>query len=131
MKTLTAPLDLTAEAAAIARRRPDVIRTDAVSRSCPPHAALLHRIAAVMTTESLPPAHLSVNGRDVVIDCSGDPLVENAVRRWAAALDLLVTEVPVDGPAGVAATRWDASGWDGSNCWWHVFGVLPVAAVTS
>lgn len=105
--------------------------TALASPSCPPHAALLHRIASLITTEGLPPAHWSINGRDIVVDCTGAELVENVVRRWAAAIELLVVEIPVDGPAGVAATRWDASGWDGTGCWWHVFGDLPVAAVTS
>lgn len=100
-------------------------------QTCPPHAALLHRLAALITTEQLPPAHWSINGRDIIVDLTGTGLVENAVRRWAAALDLLVTEVPVDGPQGVAATRWDASGWDGTGTWWHVVGDLPLAAVTS
>lgn len=114
-----------------AREAAKAAHPSTISKQCPPHAALLHRLAALITTEDLPPAHLSVNGRDIVVDLTGTGLVENGVRRWAQALDLLVTEVPVDGPQGVAATRWDASGYDGTNTWWHVIGDLPLAAVTS
>lgn len=99
--------------------------------TCPPHAALLHRLASLITTEQLPEAHISVNGRDIVIDASGQPLVQNVVRRWAQALNLIVTEVVYECPDGTAATLWSASGYDGTNTWWHVAGAEPVPAVTT
>lgn len=127
------------EISEIAARRPDVIRAReaaiaqhpaTVSKQCPPHAAQLHRLASLITTEQLPPAHLNINGRDILVDLTGTDLVENGVRRWAAALDLLVTEVATD-KNGAAGTLWSASGWDGTNTWWHVAGALPLSAVTS
>lgn len=123
MSTVT-ELAMRQEVATIARRRPDVIRPN--PSTCPPHAALLHKIAALITTEDLPPAHVSVKGQDIIVDCSGSGLVQGDVRRWAAALGMVVTEVAYDCPDGTAATLWSASGWDGTGCWWHVAGALPV-----
>lgn len=91
--------------------------------TCPPHAAMLHRIASLITTAQLPPAHVMVNGRDVLVDLTAEELVESGVRRWAAGLDLTVTEVRTD-----TGTLWSASGWDGQNVWWHITGALPVPA---
>lgn len=91
--------------------------------TCPPFAALLHRLASLVTTADLPPAHVSVNGRDVLVDLTGCELVENGVRRWAAALGLTVTDVHAD-----AGALWSASGYDGTGVWFHVTGALPVPA---
>lgn len=99
--------------------------------TCPPQAAMLHRLASLITAENLPPAHIVINGPDVIVDASGEELVQNVVRRWAQALDLLVTEVAYDNPDGTAAVLWSGSGWDGTGTWWHVAGAQPVPAVTS
>lgn len=124
-------LEAQREADRIAQARPDVITTHVVSRTCPPFAALLHRLAALITAEDLPPASVRVDGLhgQVFVDASGCELVENVVRRYAAALDLgPVTEVPVDGPSGLAAVQWSASSYDGSGVWFLVSGeqLLPV-----
>lgn len=128
---MTAVTELAArrEIAEIEQRRPDVIRRDP-HRQSPPHAGLLHRIATLITTENLPPAHININGRDILIDATNGELVQNTVRRWAQALDLIVTEVAYDSPDGTAATLWSASGWDGTGCWWHIAGALPVPATS-
>jgi hypothetical protein len=119
----------------IERRRPDAIHRDqdrqtvafTPSRSCPPHAALLHQIAALVTTENLPPARITADGSEVFVDASGVELVQNVVRRWAAALELVVEEIPLDTGEGFAATCWTASGYDGTGVFWHVAGTKPVA----
>lgn len=126
MSTVTDLPSVAARRAAAKAQHPATL-----GRPCPPHAAQLHRLAALITTEALPPAHLSINGRDVMVDCSGSELVQGDVRRWAAALDLIVTEVVYDCPDGTAATLWSASGWDGTNTWWHIAGAQPIPAVTS
>lgn len=129
MTTTLDELGLRREADSIAHRRPDVIRPNA--GTCPPHAALLHRLASLITTEDLPPAHIGVKGQDITVDCSGSEQVQGDVRRWAAALSLIVTEVAYDSPDGTAATLWSTAGWDGTGVWWHVAGTLPVSAVTA
>lgn len=126
---MTAVSDLAAH-----RQVNDQARADAIARhpagkgmgTCPPHAALLHRVASLITTENLPPVHISIHGNDITLDASNGELVQNVVRRWAAALDLIVSEVPYDLPGGTAATLWSASGYDGTGVHWHVAGALPV-----
>lgn len=128
---------MTAVSDLVARRETnDQARANAIARHpagkalgpCPPHAALLHRIASLITTENLPEAHISINGRDIIVDASNGELIQNVVRRWAAALDLIVSEVPYDLPGGTAATLWSASGYDGTGVHWHVAGAQPVTA---
>src|SRR4051794_30609935 len=112
-----------AEADAIQAKRADAIAAHPATRSkCPPHAALLHRVAALITTEDLPPAKVSITPEgEVLVDLTGAELVENAVRRWAAALDLIVTDADVE-ICGFAGRRWIASGFDGHGtgigAWW-------------
>lgn len=110
-----------AEADAIAAARADAIAMHPVSRSkCPPHAAMLHRVAALITTEDLPPAKITVTtAHEVHVDLTGAELVENAVRRYAAALGLIVTQAEVE-VNGFAAIRWIASGVDDGAVWWCV-----------
>lgn len=124
-----------AEAAAIGRRHPDVAdrrrETDRrATGSCPPHAGLLHRIANLITAESLPLAKVQIDRGQVEIDATGCELVLNVVQRWAAALGLLVVEVPSE-VNGFAATMWEASGYDGTSVWWRVHGteLLPTPMV--
>lgn len=125
--TAVSELALRKEIADIAARRPDVITPDA-HRPCPPHAGLLHRLAALITTEDLPPAQVTITpAREILVDCTGQTLVENTVRRWAAALELPpVTEAPFD-VDGFAATLWSSSGYDGTGSWRKVEGyeLLP------
>lgn len=88
--------------------------------TCPRHAADLHRIASLITTGDLPPAHLSISGRDVLVDLTTSELVENGVRRWAAALGFeIVTEVRTD-----TGRLWSSSGFRGGQ-WFHITGALP------
>lgn len=117
------------EADDIARRRTDAISRHPAGTARPPHAALLHRIANLITAEDLPPARVTIRGSEVLIDASSEGQVENTVRRWAQALDLLVTQVAYDLDNGVAATLWSTSGYDGTGVWWHIAGAEPVAAV--
>lgn len=127
-----------AEADRIGRRRSDAIAAHpaTVSKQCPPQASLLHRVAALITTEQLPAARVTTT-RDgqVIVELTGAELVENGVRRWAAALGLLVTEAPYEVDSGLAATQWYASGFDGHGAgvgaWWYVHGyeLLPTPMV--
>lgn len=122
-------------AAGIAARREQAIaqHPSTVSKQCRPHAALMHRLAALITTEELPPAKVTfaftVTGPEVEVDATGDENVQNVVRRYAAALGLPpVIESPYDAPGGFAAIRWTASGRDGTGTWFFVHGyeLLPV-----
>lgn len=115
------------EARRIADRRPDVVLT-APRPTCPPSAALLHRVASLITTEDLPPARITVTeDGQLLIDCSQNPLVENAVRRWCAALDLgPVTETAAES-GGFAAVEWSSSGY-AFGPWCHVVGGLLLPA---
>lgn len=128
--TVTADeLAMRREADRIGRRRSDAIAAHpaTTSKQCPPHASLLHRIAAIITTENLPAARVTTT-RDgqVIVELTGAALVENGVRRYAAALGLLVTECPFETEGGLAATQWYASGFDGHGtgvgAWWYVHG---------
>jgi hypothetical protein len=119
-----------AEAQAIADRRSDAINAQpaTTSKQCPPHASRLHRIAATITAEDLPPARITISDGAVDVDLTGTELVENGVRRYAAAINSPVTETPFD-VQGFAATKWTASGWlDGS--WWSISGTELLPAVT-
>lgn len=135
--------DMRSEAARIGRAHPDVLsREQAIARhpattsKCPPSAALLHRVASLITTENLPPARVTTT-RDgqVIVELTGAELVESNVRRWAAALELVVTEAPFEVDSGLAATQWYAAGFDGHGAgvgaYWHVHGyeLLPTAMV--
>lgn len=128
------------EADAIGRRHPDVLTREqakaahpaTVSKQCPPHAALLHRVASLITTKNLPPATVTVTTHgEVKVDATGTGLVENCVRRYAAALALPVIETPFETDSGYAATRWEAGGFDGHGsgvgAYWIVSGyeLLP------
>lgn len=109
----------------IARSRQDAIAAHPATRSkCPPHAALLHRVAGLITSEDLPAATISITPKgEVLVDLTGNELVENGVRRYAAALELVVTVADVE-VRGFAAKRWIASGFDGHNAgvgaWWCI-----------
>lgn len=113
-------VEMRAEADRIGQRRPDAIRPTTAG-TCPSHAALLHRVASLITTEELPPAKVTVTpAAEVLVDASGGLLVENTVRRYADAIGQTVTETPVD-VSGWAATQWSASGYLDS-VWFHIVG---------
>jgi hypothetical protein len=128
-------VDMRSEARRIADRRADAIAQHpaTISKQCPSHASLLHRVAAFITTEDLPPATVRVTpAAEVFIDATGSDLVQNCVRRYAAALDLPVTEAPYDNDSGFAAVQWSTSGYDGgTGLWWSVSGheLLPTPVV--
>jgi hypothetical protein len=122
VKALTPVIDRSAQAARIA-----AMAAQAAARPLPPFAARLHRLAALITEHDLPQAQLAISERSVVVAVH-EGLVESHVRRWAQALDLIVTEVPCDMPDGTAGTSWSASGWDGRGTWWMVEGRAPLAA---
>lgn len=126
MTISTDELAMRRESDAIAARRVDVIRPPR-SSSCPPHAALLHRLASLITTEDLPPATVTVTpDREVTVDLSRSELVECDVRRWSAALDLdPVTEAATE-VGGFAATSWSTSGYDGTGTHWTVIGTVQL-----
>lgn len=114
-------ISMQAEADAIAARRADTIRVhpSTVAKQCPPQAGLLHRIASLITTEDLPAAKVTVTPaatHEVLVDLTGADLVENGVRRWAAALGLIVTDAEVE-VRGFAARRWIASGFEAGMYW--------------
>lgn len=124
-----------AELAELTARRVNEV-PDRPAGKCPPYAALLHRVASLITTENLPPASVTVTVHgEVRVDATGTGLVENACRRWAAALGLVVTEAPYEVDSGFAATRWEAAGFDGHGtgvgAYWHVHGyeLLPTPVV--
>jgi hypothetical protein len=112
------PEEKVAEAAEIQGRRGDAIAGHPVTLSkCPPMAVLLHRVASLITTEDLPPATVTVTPTgEVRVDLTGSELVENSCRRWAAALDLIVTEAAVEF-RGFAARRFIASGYVDGIYW--------------
>lgn len=113
-------------------RRPDAVLPTVTSqpRTLRPFAARLHRLAAFITEHELPEAGIAV-GQDSVVVLVHDGLIQNTVRQYAQALDLLVLEEPFDMPDGTAGTRWSAVGY-GPDCrtWWSIEGCAPVPAVT-
>jgi hypothetical protein len=113
-----------AELAELTARRVNEITTP--SRTCPSHASLLHRVASLITTEDLPPARVTVTtAAEVLVDATGERLVQNVVRRWCAALGLVVTETPGE-MHGFASVSWTGSGYH-EAIWWMVQGheLLP------
>lgn len=119
-----------AELAELTARRVNEVPSRSQLRTCTPHAALLHRVAALENAEDLPAAEVRVNRIGAVaIDCTGSEQVQSDVRRWAAALDLAVTESPWD-VEGYAATQWTARGVV-NGTWFSVLGyeLLPTPVV--
>lgn len=117
---MTSTDTLRAEADAIGRRHPHV------RGGCPPHAAQLHRLAALITENDLPDASvtLSGDGRCVTVSATLANQPENVVRRWSQALELIVDVRPYDWE-GVASTLYVAiGGRDDIN--WHVSALVPV-----
>lgn len=71
---------------------------------CPPQAQALHRLAALITEDELPPARIALydeNGLSIG-PMLGDRDGETTVRRWAQALSLIVTETPHTADDGTA-----------------------------
>lgn len=97
-------------------------------RRLTPYAATLHRLAAFITENDLPPVSLNVHddGRFISIHVPG-AYCENAVRRWAQALQLLVDVRPADMPDGTAGECLVASGF-AEGMQWQVAGLRPVVA---
>jgi hypothetical protein len=96
-----------------------------------PQAARLVRLATLINKEQLPEAALSVSPTHVQVTAVHDPLVENTVRRWAAAVELPVEEYASEDAEGLACIGWRASGYDGTGCWWLIAGTTPVLAEVS
>jgi hypothetical protein len=105
------------------------------SNTLSPQAARLVRLATLINDEQLPPASISIaaDGSHVQVTASQCPLVENTVRRWAAALEMVVTETPSEVEGRIAATTWSASGWDGTGTWWLIAGteIVPAPAAVA
>jgi hypothetical protein len=98
-------------------------------RGLTPFAYRLHRLALLITEHDLPCLPLAVHEQEgcVTVDGTGRPLAESEVRRWAAALSLVVTEAPVEQAGRVAAVLYKASGLvDGTH--WTVQATVPVEA---
>jgi hypothetical protein len=117
----------------MAARRPDAVlpRDGQQPPTLSPFVALLHRTAALITREGLPEALLSFGSSSVVVTAlPEDGLAENTVRRWAAAVELLVYERPCDMHDGTAGVLWTATGFDGTGVYWNIAGRRPVQAVT-
>lgn len=97
----------------------------------PPHAALLVRVATLINDEQLPPARLTIghNGAVITVDATDTDLPENAIRRWAQALDAIVYERPGD-LAGVAASYFSAERTI-NGTFWTLFAFVPVPALVS
>lgn len=87
-----------------------------------PHAARLHRLAAFITENDLPPADLSIHadGGIVSINFHTTEHGENGLRRWAQALGFVVGTQPYQDAQGCASELLYAEG--------HLDGVYYSAA---
>jgi hypothetical protein len=120
--------------ATMAARRPDAVLPAHAEQALTltPFAALLHRTAALITREDLPPALLSFGTSSVVVTAlPEDHLAQGTVRRWAAAVELVVDERPCDMHDGTAGVMWTATGYDGTGVYWNIAGRRPVDALAS
>lgn len=74
-------------------------------------AATLHRLAALITEHDLPPADLSVHADCTIISIGFHTTdhSENALRRWAQALDVIVESQPHEDSDGCATEMLYAS----------------------
>lgn len=101
-------------------------------RPLKPFAARLHRLAAFITENDLPAVALHPHADGTIIGLSFDGVEqpENALRRWAQALEVIVTESPCDMPDGTAGEQLHLSGYH-DGIFWTGSIARPVLAVTA